>query len=185
MSAPGRPHALPGLLGVAERGLVLLAAAVAALLGLLAQMTPLGLPPGAWPAPDLVFCALAWTAVVRPDALPAWAVFALALIRDFVTGGPVGAEALALALSVEGLKAHARFQDRPALRADAMALAAAAAAALLLPWLLMKLSFAGGPPLTDLPPRWLATMAALPVVALLLRFGLRIRRPAPTGERGR
>lgn len=190
MSRPGETRAAPpGLLGVAERGAALGAALLACLLGLLAQMTPLGLAPGSWPAPDLVFCALAWTALARPDALPAAAVFAIAILRDFATGGPVGAGALALALSIEALKLHAGLQDKPGLAKDVAAAALAAAATLLVPWALMKISFAWTPPLSSLPPQWLATVLAFPAVALAMRYGLRIRRPAAAetapGLRGR
>ncbi|MGG7565897.1 hypothetical protein ACQ5SO_07005 [Rhodovulum sp. DZ06] len=186
MSRPGVPRpSPPGLAGVAERLATLAAVTLAVLAALLVQMAPLGLAPGAWPAPDLVFCALAWTATARPDALPVPAVFGFALLRDFAVGGATGAEALALALSIEALKAQARFQDRPAPMSDLAAAALAAAATLLVPWLLLKLSFAGTPPLSALAPRWLATMAALPVVAALMRYGLRIRRPAAADDDAR
>ena len=184
MSRPSEaPPAPPGLLGAAERAAALGAILLACLLGLLAQLTPLGLAPGSWPAPDLVFCALAWAALARPDAIPAWAVFAIAILRDFAIGGPVGAGALALALTIEGLKLHARLQDQHGLLSDVAAAALGAAAALLPPWALMKLTFAGGPPLSALGPQWLATILAFPFAAMAMRYALRIRRPARVEDR--
>ena len=186
MSRPGelRP-APPGLLGVVERGAALGVILLACLLALLAQSAPLGLAPGALPAPDFLFCVLAWAALARPDALPALAVFAIAIARDFAAGAPVGAGALALALAVEGLKLHARLSDRHGHVSDILAAAIACAAALLLPWLLLKISFAAAPPLAALAPAWAATALAFPFTAAALRFGLRIRRPAtaPAPER--
>lgn len=179
-----RASSPPGLLGAVERLRLLLAVAIAWGAALLAQMTPLGLSPEAWPTPDLVFCVLAVAAIARPDALPVPAAFGFALVADFVTGGPVGAGALALFLSLETLKLWSRLQDRPSRLRDLAALAAAAAASLLLPWLMMRLTFAGAPPLGALGLRWLATMAAAPLVAGAMRYGLRIRRLRAPVEKG-
>lgn len=169
----------PGLLGFLGRLATLGLAALAWGAALLVQMAPLGIAPDAVPAPDLAFCALAWAALARPDALPAPAAFALALATDLISGGPAGAAALGLFWGIEALKAWARFQDRPSRIRDLIAVGLAYSMALLLPWLLMRLSFAGGPPLTDLGLRWLVTMAAAVPTAAAMRFGLGLRRIRP------
>ncbi|MFT7027586.1 MAG: rod shape-determining protein MreD [Paracoccaceae bacterium] len=154
---------------------LIVAAVFAALLG---QMAPLGLAPRSWPAPDLMFCVLAYGAMARPDALPIPATFALALVGDLITGGPVGAGALALFLTLETLKRREALTDVPSRLRDLAAAALGAAAVLIGPWLMMRLSFADGPPLADLAPRWAATMIAFVPVAAAMRYGLRIRRRA-------
>lgn len=167
-----------GLFTGIGRFMVLGAVTLAGLMALLVQMAPLGLAPRSWPAPDLFYCVLAYAALARPDALPVTAVFALALMADLVTGGPVGAGALALFLTVEALKRHAALSYSRSRWRDWAAVAVGAAATLLAPWLLMRLTFAGGPPLSALAWRWAFTVLAFVPVGAAMRYGLRIRRPA-------
>lgn len=167
-----------GLFTGLGRFMVLGAVTLAGVLALLAQMAPLGLAPRSWPAPDLFYCVLAYAALARPDALPVTANFALALLADLVTGGPVGAGALALFLTIEALKRHAVLAYARARLRDWAAVAVGAAAVLLGPWLMMRLTFAGGPPPGDLASRWLFTVLAFVPVGAAMRYGLRIRRPA-------
>jgi cell shape-determining protein MreD len=171
-----------GVLSGVGRLVVLALVIAASLVALLLQMAPLGLAPGAWPAPDLLFCVLAYGAMARPDALPIPATFGLALVGDLVTGGPMGAGALALFLTLETLKRRAQIAEGRARLRDFAAMALGALVVLAGPWLLMRLSFAGGPPLLDLAPRFAATVLAFLPVAGAMRFGLRIRRAAPGAD---
>ncbi len=63
-------------------------------------------------APVMPFLALAavfyWT-VFRPDLLPAWAIFALGLFQDLITGIPLGAGVLALLVVYLTVTAQRRF----------------------------------------------------------------------------
>lgn len=167
-----------GLFSGFGRLMALGAISLAGVLALLVQMAPLGLAPRSWPAPDLFYCVLAYAALARPDAMAIPATFALALLGDLITGGPVGAGALALFLTIEALKRHATLAYSRSRWRDWAAVAFGAAAVMLGPWLLMRLTFAGGPPLTDLATRWVFTAIAFVPVGAALRYGLRLRRPA-------
>jgi rod shape-determining protein MreD len=167
-----------GLFTSIGRIVVLGAVTLAGVMALLAQMAPLGLAPRSWPAPDLFYCVLAYAALARPDALPVMANFALALLGDLVTGGPVGAGALALFLTIEALKRHTALAYTRSRWRDWAGVAIGAAAVMLAPWLMMRLTFAGGPPLIDLASRWVFTVIAFVPVGAAMRYGLRIRRPA-------
>lgn len=64
-----------------------------------AAVTVLALVPfspfsGAIPSADIVLAAVFYWAIFGPAFLPAWAVFALGLTQDFVTGAPLGFWAL-------------------------------------------------------------------------------------------
>jgi rod shape-determining protein MreD len=167
-----------GLFSGIGRLMVLCAVSLAGVLALLAQMAPLGLTPRSWPAPDLFYCVLAYAALARPDAMATLACFALALLGDLVIGGPMGAGALALFLTIEALKRHSALAYTRSRWRDWAAVAIGAAAVMLAPWLLMRLTFAGSPPLVDLAWRWVFTVIAFVPVGAALRYGLRIRRPA-------
>ncbi|SET32351.1 hypothetical protein [Oceanicella actignis] len=165
------------------RGLELLhggaALAAALFVALLLQLAPLGLQPASAPSPDLVWCVLAWFALNRRDALPAPALAAAALFADLALGGPAGAGALCMFLTAQALSARAAVADAAARPhepwRDWAAASAGSAAVLLGQWLLMLVSFAGAPPLSDLSLRWAATTAAFPLAAAALRYGLMLR----------
>jgi cell shape-determining protein MreD len=167
-----------GLFTGIGRLLALGAVTLACVLALLVQMAPLGLAPRSWPAPDLLYCVLAYAALARPDALSVMATFFLALMGDLVTGGPVGAGALALFLTLEALKRHAALAYTRSRLRDWAAVALGSAVVMLAPWLMLRLTFAGSPPLADLALRWALTVIAFVPVGAAMRYGLRIRRPA-------
>ena len=178
MTRRTEPPPVDGLFPGIGRLLVLCAITLAGVAALLAQMSPLGLAPRSWPAPDLFYCVLAYAALARPDALPVPASFALALLGDLILGGPMGAGALALFLTLEALKRHAALAYVRSRRGDWAAAAFGAVVTLLGPWLLMRLTFAGGPALSALALRWAFTVLAFVPVAAAMHYGLRIRRPA-------
>ncbi len=142
-----------------------------------AELAPVMGAPGAWPAPDLLFCVAAALAVRRPAATPAALVFLLGLMRDMLGGGPVGLGALALLAGVEGARAAAARGRPLGLMAEWLGAALWAAAASGLVFVGLLVTLAPTPALAELGLRLAATAAAYPLVALALRVGLR-GRPA-------
>ena len=169
IAAPGieTPGPLRRLFGLA-------ALIAAALVALLIQLAPLGAAPGAIPAPDLFWCVIAYFALRAPWAAPMAALFALALTRDFLVGGPVGASALTLLLAAEALKARAASPFPRGIWDDWLAASALFAAATAAQWLLMTVSFADPPPLWSLAPYVALTVGAFPLVAGVIRYGARL-----------
>lgn len=169
----------PGVLSMLHAFAALLLACGVALV---IQLAPLGLRADARQAPDLYFCVLAFFSLRRPDVTGPFTLFVLALLHDFLTGGPLGAGALCMLLTCEALKLRASVADaggQPrSIWRDWLAASIGAAAVLLGQWILMLISFAGPPPLTDLATRWLLTALAFPLVAACMRYALGIRRRA-------
>ncbi|MEM0988444.1 MAG: rod shape-determining protein MreD [Pseudomonadota bacterium] len=146
-------------------------------LGLLAiygEAAPLGLSPSASPSPDLLLCIVCYWSARRPDATPLLAVFLLGLARDLVTDMPVGAGALALVIVSEGIKTWRHQLARAGFFAEWLAAALAAFVATALPWLLVLITLAQPPYLTDVGNQILHTIAAYPIVMLLMRWVLRV-----------
>lgn len=151
--------------------------ALLATLGMLAiyvEAAPLGLSPVARPSPDLLLCMVAYFAVRRPGSCPVLLVFALGLVRDLLTDVPVGAGALSLVLATEALRHWSRHLQRGAFLREWMAVSAAAAATALMQWLMVLLTLAQPPYLADLAEQTVFTAAAYALVALVLRWLLRI-----------
>ncbi|MCW5730286.1 MAG: rod shape-determining protein MreD [Alphaproteobacteria bacterium] len=69
---------------------------------ILLALLPFGLPQFSSVMPLLSVIAVYYWGVYRPDLLPAWAAFALGLVEDALSGGPLGLMALVLAL-VQGV----------------------------------------------------------------------------------
>ena len=125
----------------------------------------------AWPAPDLLFCVIACLVLRRPAVVPVPLVFAVALLRDFLSGGAVGAGALALLLATEILRGRAMALSRRGLAVEWLEVAAVAAVPVLLPTLLQWLALEEVPGQGPLAQRWLATALCYPVVVALVRVG--------------
>ncbi len=143
-------------------------------LAILLSLAPLDARASATPSPDLLFCVAAFLALRRPAATPAILVLLLGLARDLAGGGPVGLGALTLWISIEWLKSR-RDRIVRSVWSELLAVAAIAFLAPLAQLVILTLSFANSPPLTTLAAGGLATLVAYGAVALVMRFGLRIR----------
>lgn len=136
------------------------------------ELAPAGGGAARLPAPDLLFCVAAAFAARRPEAAPAALVFGLGLARDALAGGPLGLGAVALLLSVEGVRRMADGRRRRFLR-DWGVVAGWAAAGLALQWLGLALTLAPRPPVGELALRLAATAAVWPAAWLAARAALR------------
>lgn len=151
----------------------------------LIEAAPLGFTPGARPSPDLLFCIVAYWAVRRPAATPLLLVVALGLLRDFLTDVPIGAGALTLAIAAEVLRGMSGRISRLSVVMEWVISALVAAAMLLLQWTMVLVTLMQPPYLAEIVSQWLATALFIPVVALSLRWFLRIGRTTPPRHRPR
>ena len=77
------------------------------LLLLLVNVTPARIPDYATVAPILTLMSVFYWSIYRPDLLPSYAAFAVGLLFDVISGGPLGVNALVLLL-VQGITASQR-----------------------------------------------------------------------------
>lgn len=164
-------------------GLILEAASLCALFlfGALAIAASLAPMPVRF-APDMLFCVLAVWAVRRPGSTPALAVFALGLVRDLLSGAPVGAGALGLLVAIEGLRVARTPRAAEGLRGWLPVwgvVGAWAAAPSVLPWALLTVTFAPAPAFADIALRYAATVLTFPLAALALVWAAPAEAPAP------
>lgn len=76
--------------------------ALQAMVLLLLALVPLGVPHLAEVSPMVSVMAVYYWSIYRPDLMPAPAAFAIGLVQDLLSGGPVGMMALVLVL-VQGV----------------------------------------------------------------------------------
>ncbi|QIE54299.1 hypothetical protein G5B40_01865 [Pikeienuella piscinae] len=143
-------------------------------LAILVGLTPVDARASALPSPDLLFCVAAFLAIRRPDATPAILVITLGLVRDLISGGPVGLGALTLWAGVEYLRFHRdRLLRSPMVEMGGVAATILSITVVQLGVLLLVLT--PSPPLVVLGAGAFATLCAYGVVALVLRYLFRIR----------
>lgn len=161
------------------------------MLAIALEAAPVGLTASARPSPDLVFCVVAYWAVRRPTATPALLVFAIGLVRDLMTDVPPGLGAVSLVLAAEILRLRALPLARQPVATEWGTIACVAVGMLAMQWLVLLMSFAQPPYIVDLGWQWFYTVLIHPIVALLLRWVVRLgwehgdaaRSRAPGAER--
>lgn len=142
------------------------------------------LAPGrAMPRPDILFCIVALWSLRRPLWTASLAVFALGLARDLLGGAPVGLGALTLLMASVLLRAQAATVRRRSVFIEWAVVAGAFAAMAMAQQALLTLTLAPTPPSGDLLLRLAATALVWPVIALALRWAVRLG-PAPLPVEG-
>lgn len=131
-------------------------------------------PGGGWPTPDLLLALAIYWRLTRPGSAPAALIFVFAMLRDALSGGAIGAGALAVLLTVEVMAALGPHLRRRGVWLEWLAVALAAFAAGLGQMLLLILVFAASPSLAEVAARAGATALAYPVIAFVIRRLLRI-----------
>jgi len=144
------------------------------LVAIFVEAAPLGLMPGAPPSPDILLCVLLYWSIRRPGSTPLAAVFALGLIRDFLTDLPVGAGTLTLIVATEVFKARRRQFQRANFLVEWIAVGLAALASATVLWTMVMLTLSQPPYVMDLVHQCLYTAMLYPFVVLIFRWVLRI-----------
>lgn len=143
-------------------------------LAIFAEAAPLGLGPTAPPSPDILMCVLVYWSIRRPGSTPLLAVFALGLVRDFLTDVPLGAGTLSLVIVTELFKSQRHHLQRMNLMVEWMAVTAAALLSTAFVWLLVVLTLSQPPYVIELLHQCLYTAMVYPLIVLILRWVFRI-----------
>lgn len=139
-----------------------------------AEAAPLGLGPTAPPSPDLLMCILVYWSIRRPGSTPLLAVFALGLVRDFLTDVPLGAGTLSLVIVTELFKSQRYTLKRMNIFVEWIAVTVAAFLSTAFVWFLVVLTLAQPPYVTELVHQCLYTAMVYPLIAVTLRWVFRI-----------
>lgn len=160
MSNPARRGRLVGMAGYIGMGLAML----------FFQLMPIN--PGATglPGPDLMLCiTCAWT-LRRPDQLPAAIIVALALIGDFLLGRPFGLWSFFILVATELLRPRAQRWTDQAFVFEWLRVSVLIGLMLIGYRLFMMVFLLPVPALAAVMLQWLATVAAYPLVVLVLHL---------------
>ena len=106
------------------------------LLLIMLGMVPLQLPNIAPVVPSLALIGVFYWAVHRPDLMTIWAIFAIGLFQDLLSGGHVGVGILALLMVHVVIRTQRRFFSKASFRGLWGVFALVAIGAIYLMWLL-------------------------------------------------
>jgi rod shape-determining protein MreD len=139
------------------------------------QLMPIN--PGApgLPGPDLMLCITCAWVLRRPDQLPVVIIVALSLIGDFLLGRPFGLWSFFILVATELLRPRAQRWSDQAFVFEWLRIAVLIGLMLIGYRLLMALFLLPVPALGPVMLQWLATVAAYPLVVLMLHL-IGIRR---------
>ncbi|MFI0395341.1 rod shape-determining protein MreD [Paracoccus jiaweipingae] len=156
--------------------------ALLALAIIVLRLMPLSQGSLRFPGPDLLLClSLVWV-LRRPRDVPAPLIAGLVLIEDIVTLRAPGLWALAVLTGTEAARRREhRWRDQPFL-VEWLRVAVLMGAMMIGTRLVLMLVLVPVPPLGQVVLQFLATAGAYPVVALLARWGLGLRRGAATDQ---
>lgn len=138
------------------------------------EAAPLGLGPTAPPSPDLLLCVVIYWSIRRPGSTPLPAIFALGLMRDFLTDVPVGAGTLTLVIASEIFKSYRRYFQRSNFLVEWISTGVAALASGAILWCLVIVTLSQPPYVMDLLHQCLYTAMVYPILVLIFRWVLRI-----------
>lgn len=146
----------------------------ATLLLILASMVPLRIPDLAPIIPSLSLIAVYYWTIHRPDLMPIWAVFAIGVTQDLLSGAMLGVGSIALLLVRHLVISQARFFTSASFVVIWSIFALVALFAFFMMWLLTSLSTAT---LVEHRPatfQYLMTLAVYPCFTWLFVHGQRL-----------
>ncbi|MEL6317160.1 MAG: hypothetical protein AAFR16_05925 [Pseudomonadota bacterium] len=149
--------------------------AILGLAALLAGLSAGGHAFGGAPGPSFLLVVLALYAQRRPATTPPLLVFALGLAHDLARDGPVGAELIALLITIEALRGAADRRPALGLAQEIARFAGAVVFYNALVWALLAASYAPTPPIDALGLRALLTALLYPAAAAALAVLLGLR----------
>lgn len=156
------------------RGLLM---SLVAIVGLLVTLSPVAPGGGGIPMPDLVFAIACVWALRRPTGAPLLILFALGLMSDLLTGRPVGLGTLTLLIVTEVLRGQTRTLRDLSLVVEWLVVALLLIASIIVQHLLLWITLAPAPRLSDVLAAGAVTMICYPAVVAVARYGLGLRYP--------
>ncbi|MCA8881661.1 MAG: rod shape-determining protein MreD [Rhodobacteraceae bacterium] len=161
-------------------GIVLLCAALT-----FAQLLPVDTAPGLVPGPDLVLAVMLAGTIRRPDLFPVWLVALVMVASDLLAMRPPGLSAALVVVATEWLRRrHRRFRGM-GFGAEIAMVAILCTGLVTAQWLVLALFVVAQPPLWAELLQVPVTVAFYPLVVLLCRQVLGIRRPTAIDGYGR
>ncbi|GIX14428.1 MAG: hypothetical protein KatS3mg118_2387 [Paracoccaceae bacterium] len=151
-------------------------AAALALAGLVAALVPMGIAPGSWPSPDLVFMLVVLLLMRRPRAMPAWMLVPLTLASDLLRGAPLGIATLVLIGAGGAIEARRERMARAGLLAEWLTAATLFLGALAAQLVALRLTFLPWPAAADLLAYAAGTVLAYPPLRLVAGLVLPLGR---------
>lgn len=159
------------------RGAFVLIAAVILFLRLL----PLGSIAGQWPGPDILLCVIFAWVTRRPAYVPVLLIGAVVLIEDLVLMRPPGLWTALVVVAAEFLRSRVALTRELSFSTEWLLVAGVMVAMLLAYRLIFAMTFVPQPALGYALVQTLWSILCYPVVVLVSRFALDLRKPA-TGE---
>lgn len=117
--------------------------------------------------PSLALASVFYWTVFRPDLLPSWCIFLLALLQDLLTGAPVGVSIISFFCVVFLVQAQRRFYASGSFGRLWGSFALTAAAALFAAWLTGSILLSQFPDIRIALLQYGATVAVYPCLAWL------------------
>jgi rod shape-determining protein MreD len=149
-----------------------------ALILLFVRLLPLGTEPGHLPGPDLLLCLiLAWV-VRRPDLLPMPLILAVILAEDLILMRPPGLWTAIVILATEFLRGRVALTRELNFLVEWMLVAGLMLGMLLAYRLILGLAFVPQPAFGFAIVQVLWSIAVYPLVVVLSRLVLDLRKPA-------
>ncbi|PZO64981.1 MAG: rod shape-determining protein MreD [Paracoccus denitrificans] len=157
-----------------------------ALVLVLVRLLPLWPGRIVWPGPDILLCVTLVWVLRRPDQVPVLLIAAVFLIEGFITLRPLGLWAAVVVIGTEAARRREyRWREAPFLvewlRVSTLILM------MLIGNRMLEAAFFVPPEMSPRPPlgqtllQFIATVATYPVVAMLARYLLGMRRAPHTG----
>lgn len=146
---------------------------------LLIGLLPLQIPAYGQVAPALALMGIYYWAVHRPDLMNAPAAFAIGLLNDLVTGGPVGVNSLVMVLVQLVCATQGRFLKAKSFLVTWWGFAMVALPAVIASWLIGSALSGSALPVKTTLFYYLFTVAVFPVIGwVMIRAHTSLLRPA-------
>jgi len=148
------------------------------------HLLPLETIPRRWAPPDLLIAfTFAWV-LQRPDYVPALSIAAVMLVADLMLQRPPGLLALLVVLGSEYLKNRNTSLGQASFAGEWLTVGLVIVAITLINRMVLTLLVVDRAPLALSLIQMLLTIAAYPLVVLISRGLMGVRKPAPSDARG-
>lgn len=143
------------------------------------HLLPLETTPRRWAGPDLLIAlTFAW-ALRRPDYVPLYVVAPLMLLADLMFQRPPGLWAALILIGTEWFRTRDRRQRETAFAVEWLTVALVLTALVMLNRIILIITVVPTGPLFLITMQTLMTIAVYPIVVLVSRLALGVRRIAP------
>lgn len=147
------------------------------------HLIPFTLVPSAFPAPDILFCAICALIIRRPETVPFWIIGLIYFGFDIFQMKPLGVWTACVLIATEVLRGNRDAFRENLFPFEWLSVSLIFFLTLAANRTLWTISFIPKPPISDMFWELVFTVLAYPVVLFVITYILRIRKPA-VGEFG-